>query len=225
MYNDMRSLCTIGIRLCASVLVGEMAGEARLRQHKVTLNGQTARGAQVRLRPMTETDWDTLYLWNSDPKVLYYAEGDDVDLYTLEEVRGIFSQISQAALCFIIEADGVPVGECSLQVHNYERVLRQYPRLDCRRIDLSIGEKASWGQGIGTETIRILTEYAFLEQGADLIYNCEIGDHNPRSRRAFQRVGYEIVAEIEQPPGGKARVGYDLALTRDAYLARTGARS
>ena len=108
-----------------------------------------------------------------------------------------FGQVSQTAFCFIIEADGVPVGECWLQAQNYERVLRKYPDLDCRRIDLSIGEKARWGQGIGTETIRILTDHAFLEQGADLIYNCGISDYNPRSWRAFQRVGYEIVAEIE----------------------------
>jgi len=202
-----------------------MADEERVRVHDVTLRGQTARGAQICLRPMTEADWDLLYRWNSDPEVLYYAEGDDVDAYTPDEVRGIFGQISQTAFCFIIEADGVPVGECSLQAHNYERVLRQYPDLDCRRIDLSIGEKARWGQGIGTETIRILTEYAFLELGADLIYNCEIGDHNPRSKRAFQRVGYEIVAKIEQPPGSKGRVGYDLALTCEAYLKRSGARS
>jgi RimJ/RimL family protein N-acetyltransferase len=202
-----------------------MAGEARLRVHDVTLRGQTARGVQIRLRPLTEADWDVLYRWNSDPEVLYYSEGDNVDSYTPEDVRGIFMRVSQTALCFIIEAGGVPVGECWLQAHNYERVLRQYPDLDCRRIDLSIGEKARWGQGIGTETIRLLTEFAFLEQGADLIYNCEIGDYNPRSRRAFQRVGYEIVAEIAYPPGGKARVGYDLALTRDAYFERTGEQS
>jgi hypothetical protein len=46
--------------------------------------------------------------------------------------------------------------------------------------------------------------------------DCEISDYDPRSWRAFQRVGYEIFAEIEQPPGSKARVGIDLALTRDA---------
>jgi RimJ/RimL family protein N-acetyltransferase len=202
-----------------------MAGEERLWVHDVTLHGQTSRGVQVRLRPLTEADWAILYRWNRDPEVLYYSEGDDVDAYAPEEVRGIFCQVSQTAFCFIIEADGVPVGECWLQAHNYERVLRQYPDLDCRRIDLSIGDKARWGQGIGTETIRILTDYAFLDQGADLIYNCEIGDYNPRSWRAFQRVGYEIVAERAYPPGGKARVGFDLALARDAYLERKGAGS
>jgi len=44
-----------------------------LRQHRVTL-----RGKRVRLRPLTEEDWDLLLKWNNDPEVLYFAEGDEV---------------------------------------------------------------------------------------------------------------------------------------------------
>ena len=190
------------------------------RRHDVALEGRTSRGAHVRLRPMTEDDWDVLCRWNSDPAVLYYAEGDDVTSYTLKEVQEIYRTVSQTALCFIVEADGTPIGECWLQEMNIKRVLVKYPRLDCRRIDLMIGEKALWGRGIGTEAIRLLTEYAFLEQGVDLIYNAEIADYNVRSWKAFQRVGYQVVEEIEQAPGRKAAVGYDLALTKDVFLSR-----
>ncbi|MHC5033963.1 MAG: GNAT family N-acetyltransferase, partial [Planctomycetota bacterium] len=91
---------------------------------------------------------------------------------------------------------------------------------DCRRIDLMIGTKGFWGRGLGTRAIRLLVELAFGREKADAVFACGVGDHNPRSRRAFEKVGFEVYASIPQPPGSKATVIRDLLLTREAYLAR-----
>ena len=184
----------------------------------MTLCGQTARGLDVCLRPLTEADWPLLYRWNSDPDVLYYSEGNDVACYSQEDVQGIYRTVCKAAFCFVIEAGGEPVGECWLQRMNIDRILERYPGLDCRRIDLMIGEKTYWEQGIGTETIRLLTEFAFVDLVVNVIHNAEIADYNLRSQRAFQRVGYRIAERIKQPPGSKAEYGYDLVLTREEFL-------
>jgi RimJ/RimL family protein N-acetyltransferase len=64
--------------------------------HSITL-----RSKRVVLRPMTESDWDILLKWNSDPEVLYYSEGDDVQAYRLEDIQGIYRGVSQTAFCFI----------------------------------------------------------------------------------------------------------------------------
>ena len=56
----------------------------KLREHKIVL-----RGEQVVLRPLTEDDWGFLLRWNSDPEVLYFAEGDDVSSYTLDQIQSI----------------------------------------------------------------------------------------------------------------------------------------
>jgi RimJ/RimL family protein N-acetyltransferase len=183
----------------------------KLREHAITLRGET-----VLLRPMTETDWGILLAWNSDPEVLYFSEGDDVAAYTLEEVQGIYRGTSQSAFCFIIERDGRPIGECWLQQMNLDRILRQHPDKDCRRIDLVIGEKGLWGRGHGTDAIRTLTEFGFEQEKADMIFGI-VGDYNERSRRAFQKAGYRVTAKIEQAPGSKARYEYDLALTREEF--------
>ena len=195
-----------------------------LRRHRVTLCGQTARGLDVYLRPLTERDWPLLYRWNSDPEVLYYSEGNDVACYSQEDVQGIYRTVCKAAYCFVIETGGVPVGECWLQRMNIDRILALYPGLDCRRIDLMIGEKAYWGQGIGTETIRLLTEFGFVDLLVNVIHNAHIADYNERSRRAFERVGYRVAAKIIQPPGSKAAYGYDLVLTRDEFLVQRAKR-
>jgi RimJ/RimL family protein N-acetyltransferase len=177
----------------------------KLRPHAITLHGD-----RVTLRPLTEDDWDLLLAWNSDPEVLYYAEGDDVGAYTLVEVQAIYRTVSQTAFCFIIEVGGVPIGEGWLQAMNLSRILDRYPDADCRRIDLVIGEKAYWGRGLGTDVIRLLSAFAFEDQGADLVFGCDVADYNAASFRAFEKAGFSVAARITQPRGKKARVCYDL---------------
>ena len=192
----------------------------KLKKHEITLAGKIPQGRNIKLRPMTENDWGILVKWNSDSEVLYYSEGDDVTAYTLEDVQGIYRSVSQNAFCFIIEIDSKPIGECWLQNINLERILQKHPDLDCRRIDLMIGEKQYWGQGIGTEAIRLLTEFGFLKEAADIIFGCDIADYNIRSLRAFQKVGYEIVSKTKEILGSKANYRYDVALTEEKFLGR-----
>ena len=182
----------------------------KLRVHQYTLYGERAV-----LRPMTEGDWDLLLKWNSDPEILYYAEGDDVSAYSLEQIQEIYRGVSQNAFCFIIEVDGQAIGECWLQKMNLERILCKHPGVDCRRIDLLIGEKAFWGQGIGTQVIQLLTAFASERERADLVFGCDIADYNTASLKAFQRAGYQIDARIAQPPGGKARYCFDVVWARE----------
>lgn len=119
-------------------------GVMRLRTHVITLQGK-----RVVLRPMTEEDWSILLQWNSDPEVLYFSEGDDVQAYTLEQIQEIYRGVSQKAFCFIAEVNQQPIGKCWLQEMNLPTILQRHPGQDCRRIDLMIGEKALWGHGLG----------------------------------------------------------------------------
>ncbi len=185
----------------------------RIQEHSITL-----RGNRTVLRPMAETDWGLLVRWNSDPAVLWFSEGEDVESRPLDDVQGIYREVSRTAFCFIIEVGGLPIGECWLQEMNIDRVLSRYPGKDCRRIDLMIGEKRLWGQGYGTETIRTLTKFGFEQANADLIFGCGIADYNPRSRRAFEKAGYTVDRWVENSPGSKARYECDMVLSRDNYL-------
>ncbi len=182
----------------------------RLRTHQVTLASDT-----VVLRPLTEDDWSLLLPWNNDPEVLYLVEGDDVQSRTREEVQAIYRTVSQSAYCFVIEvatinsatiaessnvvttrpagaSRTVAVGECWLQEMNLQRLLDRYPGKALWRIDLMIGEKAYWGRGVGTKVIGMLVDFAFDRVGADLVFGCDIADHNTASLRAFQRNGFAV---------------------------------
>lgn len=186
----------------------------RLREHDITL-----RGTKVTLRPMTESDWGVLAQWNSDPEVLWFSEGDDVKSRPIEDIQGIYREVSQSGFCFIIEVNGCPIGECWLQEMNLDRILTRYPDKDCRRIDLTIGEKDQWGRGYGTDVIKTLTRFGFEEEGVDMIFGL-VYDYNPRSRQAFEKAGYVEDRRIEEPAGGKARWSYDLVLRKKDYARR-----
>lgn len=192
-----------------------------LREHSVVLEGVTPAGARVRLRPMTEDDWAYLEMWNSDPEVLYFSEGDDIKSWSPDEVRTIYRTVSQHAFCFIIEYQARPVGECWLEEMNLEEIKAKYPGQDVRRIDIMIGEKNCWGMGIGSTAIRLLTEFAFVNQDVDVIYNPGIADYNTRSIKAFQKTGFEVVRKIKCRPGSKADYVYDLVLTREKFSQLT----
>ncbi len=182
---------------------------ARLREHQVTLEGD-----RVVLRPLTEADWPILLRWNTDPEVLYYADGDNVESYSLPQVRDIYRSVSQHAFCFVIEHDGEPVGDCWLQEMNLERVKERHPDLDCRRIDIVIGDKRLWGRGLGGEAVRLLRDLAFDAQSADAVFACDVGDYNERSLRMFRRAGFRVDGVNRMPDGAKAQVNYDLILER-----------
>ena len=183
-----------------------------LRSHNITLKQEP-----FVLRPLTEADWDILFQWNNDPEVLYYAEGDDVTSRSLDEIQAIYRFVSQSAFCFIIEYEHQPIGECWLQALNLDRLLREYPNADCRRIDLSIGQKTFWGRGIGTKTIRLLTDFAFTHEHADFVFACDVADYNLASQTAFQKAGYRLCQTTPQMPGAKARFCLDFVLSHAEF--------
>ena len=180
-------------------------GISRLPTHDVTL-----RGTRVTLRPLTEADWDLLLGWNNDPEVMMYADANDFEETTMQEVQAVYRWISTHAFCFVMEVDGRPIGECWLQRMNLQRIVDQFPGEDLRRIDLAIGEKQLWGRGYGTEAIDLLVEFGFEEESASAIFGLVLAD-NRRSLRAFQKNEFRLHDVVE---GEDSTVGHDLIVRR-----------
>jgi len=65
----------------------------------------------------------------------------------------------------------------------------------CGDIGLIIGRKEYYGKGIATESINLVTKYAFEQLGLNRI-ECGIYSLNIGSVRAFQKAGYEIYATV-----------------------------
>ncbi|MCL2363177.1 MAG: GNAT family N-acetyltransferase [Defluviitaleaceae bacterium] len=194
-----------------------------IRPHGTMLRGKTD-DYEIVLRPLCDAHLPYLYKWNADSEVLYWSESgvDDTQLsYDEETVRDIYGAVSRNAFCFLIEANGVAVGECWLQKMNRADIMKQYPTaLDVRRFDFVIGEKSYWNKGIGSCFVVMLIDFAFNRTAVDVLH-CVNDDYNLRSTRMWEKHGFTKVAEeplTPQPQKGKFE--YHWRLTREEYHAQ-----
>ena len=193
-----------------------------IKTHDVTLYG--GYGIDIILRPLCDEHLPFLYKWSADPEVLYWTEGGTNDMnlsYGPDTVHAIYGGISQDNFCFLIEADGVAIGECWLQKMNLPEVLAMYDKaLDVRRIDMSIGEKDYWGKGIGPQFIGMMIDFAFNGESVDVLH-CFCEDYNVRSRRMWEKHGFtQILAEPLEPQPQKGKWQYHYRLTQQEYIER-----
>lgn len=85
-----------------------------IKTHDITLIGGNEQ-YKIILRPLSDEHLSYLYKWNSDPGVLYWTEGEDVECYTPDVVHQIYGGISQNNFCFVVEVNDKIIGECWLQ--------------------------------------------------------------------------------------------------------------
>lgn len=192
-----------------------------IKTHDITLYG--GNDINIVLHPLCDEHLPLLYKWNADPEVLYWTEGgrDDANLsYARDTVRQIYGGVSQNAFCFLIEADGAPIGECWLQKMNLPAVKAMYPEnLDVRRIDMAIGEKSYWNKGIGTQLIGMLIDFAFCGEQIDVLH-CFSEDYNVRSWRMWEKHGFKRVLEEPLPQPQKGKAQYHYRLTRKEFVEK-----
>lgn len=190
-----------------------------IKSHNITLYGGNDE-YKIILHPLSDDHLPYLYRWNSDPEVLYWTEGDDVAAYPPEIVHKIYGGMPQNTLYFAIEVNGEMIGECWLQKMNLPNVRAMYADgTDVRRIDMSIGEKAYWGKGIGTLFIGMLVKYAFKSEHVDVLH-CFSEDYNIRSKRVWEKNGFTLALMEEIPHPIKGKLQYHWRLTKDEYNDR-----
>ena len=189
----------------------------RLPNHDIHLSD-----GQVRLRPFTEADLDTVARWFTDPEVMYYADSAEHPSYTRDEMEGIYRGVAEewGGLLFIIESEaGHVIGETWLQQMNLERG-REQPPDRAWRIDIAIGEKEYWGRGYGRRAVRLLMRYAFEELAADRLAGMAVFEFNERSLRMFRACGMRLVRRVPDriARGGTLFAELDLEITREEWL-------
>ena len=188
-----------------------------IKSHDIVLYGGNKH--KIILRPLSDEHLPFLYKWNADPDILYWTEGgkDIVRSYDRETVHKIYGGVSQNAFCFLIEAGGVPVGECWLQKMNLKNVLVMYDStVDVRRIDMAIGEKEYWNKGIGSEFIPMVIDFAFNVEHVDVLH-CFNEDFNPRACRMWEKGGFTLILSENLPQPQKGKYQHHFRLTKEEY--------
>jgi RimJ/RimL family protein N-acetyltransferase len=174
----------------------------------------------VTLRPPVREDWDVMLDWNDELELRYYSDdvysgGDDIVGYKLEHLQQLYHGEDREKYHFIIDFQATTVGGCWLHKMDMDRIICRFPDLDLRRIDLFIADSIVWDKGVGTEVVRILTEFGFEQENADILLACDVPDSDLQSKNAFSKNGYVILDELILPQS-TAKL-YDLMLMRETY--------
>ena len=154
----------------------------------------TLQSSRLLLRPLSESDLTPTYVaWLNDPAVTAFLE-TRFSPQTLESVRVYWQQHHADAsspwwaICRRDEQDR-HIGNIKLgPIHPIHR------RAD---ISLFIGDRTSWGQGLATEAIRLVCDWAFKD--LKLLKLCAgLYASNQGSRRAFEKCGFRLEGRLCQ---------------------------
>mgnify|MGYP001613484527 CR=1 FL=1 len=114
-------------------------------------------GERLYLRPITIDDVNETYVeWLNDPEVNQFLE-NRFEVHTLASARAYLQKISQNStnvfLVMVRKDTEAHIGNIKLGPIDLHH---QYGS-----IGLLIGDKNSWGKGVATEAVQLLTQYAF----------------------------------------------------------------
>ncbi|HUF54856.1 MAG TPA: GNAT family N-acetyltransferase [Dehalococcoidia bacterium] len=142
-------------------------------------------GDVVRLRMRKESDLPKFVRWYNDPEVRHWLHMSEAPEQTLdgERQRWELTRGDPTRLSFVIETtEGVPIGQVGLVA-----IDEAHRRAE---LGISIGEKAYWGRGFGTDALRVILRFAFETLDLHRIELITDAD-NDRGIRAYEKAGFK----------------------------------
>lgn len=142
-------------------------------------------GTLVTLRPLGPGDLPDLIRWYSDAEVIHWLHQSEYRDVSEERIRAKFGPGTEpdGEVRWIIEAaDATAIGVIRL-----EGIEAVHGRAE---LAVSIGEKAYWGRGYGTEAIQLALAHGFAALGLRRVELITDAD-NERGIRCYEKCGFE----------------------------------
>lgn len=146
----------------------------------------TLENAFIRIRPLKEDDFETLYAIASDP--LIWEQHPNKDRYKREVFETFFKGAMESKGAFLVfdRQSGKPIGSS------------RYYEIDEEKKTLAIGYTFlacdHWGGVYNPALKRLMIEHAFEHVDAVIFH---IGASNIRSQKAMEKLGGKKIAELE----------------------------
>lgn len=142
--------------------------------------------SRVTLRKMTIDDVSIYHKWRNDLEVMR-TTSPSMDLYTLDSTEQFVNLVilgSDTSKSYIIvdKASDKPIGITSLIQIDYKN-----QNAECI---IDIGEKNYWGQGYGTEALKLLLDYAFLEMNLHRV-SLRAFSFNDKAVKMYEKIGFK----------------------------------
>ncbi len=144
-------------------------------------------GKKLYLRGIEEEDLEGKYFdWLNDFKVTKYMESG-IFPNTVERMQEYFKNVGRSN-------NNVLLAIIDMKTDEHIGNIRLGPINWVHRtsfVGIMIGEKNFWGKGYGTESLKLVMEYAFNRLNLHKI-SSGINNSNKTSIRAFERAGFKI---------------------------------
>jgi len=142
-------------------------------------------GEQVFLRPAEREDIDAFVRWFSDEETTRYLALRAPFSKAMEErwFDGMLERQGKDAYHFVIclLADQRPIGTAGFHHVNHEDGNASF--------GISIGEKAEWDRGYGTDALRAICEFGFGQLRLERI-DLDVYEPNKRAQRSYAKAGF-----------------------------------
>ena len=89
-------------------------------------------------------------------------------------------------------------------------------------IGIFIGAPAEWGKGYGTDAVRALVDFDFVELRLERVCWLNVWTENPRAQRSYEKVGFvrEATLRHDRWEGGRYTDGHVMSILRDEWQTR-----
>jgi diamine N-acetyltransferase len=143
-------------------------------------------GNTVSLRPIERDDLPRYVAWFADPDVrrhltVYLPFSLAQEERWFESLLGRLER-QEDVLLAIETADGTHIGSLGLHAINWKDRSAE--------LGIVIGDKAYWGQGYGTDAIRVLLGLAFGEMNLHRVF-LRVDADNARGIRCYEKSGFQ----------------------------------
>jgi RimJ/RimL family protein N-acetyltransferase len=158
------------------------------------------RGGMVRLAALNPEELAPLFArWGRDSQRGRLLDSDPPMLFSDKAIRGwIEKELEKDAYHgFAIRAlaDDRVVGEIGLGGIRWNR--------GDAFVGVGLGDRADWNKGYGTDAMRLILRYAFLELNLHRV-SLSVFEYNPRAMRSYEKAGFRLEGRVR---GGLQREG------------------
>ena len=143
-------------------------------------------GKLVTIRQVEADDLDLVWEWENDSEMGLYLNADPGKRMSMDEVKRRFHQYRTdptSGLFIICKLDGEAIGMLGFD--------RLYRDIGTCRIFIGIGVKPYWGQGYGTDAMRLVLDYFFRDVNLQKV-QLSVYDFNTRAVASYRKCGFEV---------------------------------
>ncbi|MFB4168168.1 GNAT family N-acetyltransferase [Virgibacillus sp. JSM 102003] len=141
---------------------------------------------RLQFRKMVESDIEKYHSWRNDIDVMK-TTSTSLDLYSLDETKNFVEKVilnSTSSKSYIIEEKE---SDTAIGVTSLINIDTKNRNAECI---IDIGEKEFWGKVYGTEALKMLLDYAFLELNLHRV-SLRVFSLNERAIHIYDKLGFE----------------------------------